>query len=248
MSIHSKPPSRHATESTRHAPDLARPAAEHKPLSEHRRLHEIYFPKHLNAIIRRERARCDRLNNQFSLVMFRLVPLAGRWATLRLSRIVLNEVRTTDEVGQYDRHTVCAILPETTPEGAWKLIDRVRQEAAKRGLTVEPVVYTYPSSWFDRHGDGSGSSGSRGSGTGGPGLKRGDGERVADWVRRAEMNGSGDPYSALPLEALLIQKPPVFKRVLDVCVASGVLLVASPIMIICAILIRTTSSDRKSVV
>lgn len=227
MSTHSKPP--------------ARQAPDHKPLSEHRRLHEIYFPKHLNAIIRRERARADRLNNQFSLVMFRLVPLAGRWATLRLSRIVLNEVRTTDEVGQYDRHTVCAILPETTPEGAWKLIDRVRTEAAKRKMTVEPVVYTYPSSWFDRHNDRDGSGGMRSGSSGGPGLNRGDNDRVADWVRRAEMAGSDREFAALPLEALLIKKPPFFKRVLDVTVASGVLLLASPVMIICAILIRMGS-------
>ena len=109
-----------------------------------RRLHEMYFPKPLQAVIRRERARADRLSSPFCLVMFRLVPSGGRLAMLRLSRLVLQAVRTTDEVGLYDRHTVCAILPDTGADGAMKLIRRTRESCYARGMAVEPVLYTYP--------------------------------------------------------------------------------------------------------
>lgn len=225
---------------------------DNKQPTEHRRLHEMYFPKHLLTVIRRERARADRQKGQFSLVMFRLLPVRGRWATLRLCKIVLDEVRATDEVGQFDRHTVCAILPDTAPDGAWKLIDRVHERAAARGWTVEPVVYTYPSSWFDHHhhdrGNGSG-SGHYGDGPSrGAGPSRiGDG-RGAGYLHRSHVVGDdAGGYQTevrgrvLPLEALLVQRPGFLKRAIDIVAAGSVLLLASPFMILCALLIKYTS-------
>ncbi|MGC4033429.1 MAG: hypothetical protein QM754_17205 [Tepidisphaeraceae bacterium] len=103
-------------------PAVVKPESTERPIphvpTSARRLHEMYFPKHLTAVIRRERARADRLKSRFCLVMFRLVPAGGRLAMLRLSRIVMNQVRATDEVGLYDKHTVCAVLPDTAPDGA----------------------------------------------------------------------------------------------------------------------------------
>ena len=119
------------------------------PAGGHRRLHEIYFPRHLHAVIRRERARADRQKAQFSLVMFRLVPAGTRLSVLRLARLVLDEVRTTDEVGQLDKQTVVAILPETLPTGAWTFVQRVCERAGRYTFHVEPVLYTYPSNWVD---------------------------------------------------------------------------------------------------
>lgn len=212
---------------------------EHKPHTEHRRLHEMYFPKHLLSVIRRERARADRQKSQFSLVMFRLVPAKGRWATLRLCKIVLDQIRATDEIGQFDRHTVCAILPDTDPEGAWKLIDRVHASAGQRGMKVEPVIYAYPTNWFEdrnkKNKDDSDDDASR------PGGGRGAG--VADWVRKAEDQNSrkAQTLDTLPLETLLERRPSAMKRALDVFTAGSVLLVASPVMIAIAAAIKLTS-------
>lgn len=223
---------------------------DHKPPTEHRRLHEMYFPKHLLTVIRRERARADRQKGQFSLVMFRLLPTRGRWATLRLCKIVLDEVRATDEVGQFDRHTVCAILPDTAPDGARKLIDRVHERAAQRGWTVEPVVYTYPSSWFDHHHHDRGN----GSGHYSDGASRGEGNsrisdgRGAGYLHRSLETGNDsgafemeNREQVLPLEALLVQRPSWIKRAIDIAAAGTVLLLASPFMIVSALLIKYTS-------
>lgn len=220
------------------ANDLLRRAVarSHKPVGEHRHLHEMYFPKHLLSVIRRERARADRQRGQFSLVMFRLVPARGRWATLRLSRIVLDEIRATDELGQFDRHTVCAILPDTAPEGAWKLIARVTESATARGMQVEPVIYTYPTNWLDPRKSQKDDDSDRDAGGGEP--------QVADWVRRAEAadrTPAGQPFDTLPLEALLERRPGGMKRALDCALAGSVLLVASPILIVIAALIKFTS-------
>ena len=231
--------------------------ADGKPPAEHRRLHEIYFPKHLGAVIRRERARADRQKGQFSLVMFRLIPARGRFATLRLSRIVLNEVRSTDEVGQYDRFTVCAILPDTAPDGAWKLIERVRDNSAKKNMTVEPVLYTYPTSWFDdQNKNGHDKNGHDKNGSDHNGSSSTDTSERMRLVPTSSDNGNGNgngngsangsanrslQYDTLPLETLLVRKPGVVKRVIDITAAGIVLLLASPVMAIVALLIKTGS-------
>lgn len=193
----------------------------------HRSLHEIYFPKHLHAIIRRERARADRQKGVFSLVMFRLLPSRSRWATLRLSRIVFNEVRTTDEVGLYDHHTVCAILPDTAPQGAWKLINRVRDLAGSRGMHVEPVIYTYPTDGDDDYEDRRPASAGNGR-EGSPLRMNGDAPRT-----RSNL-------SALPLEALLVRRPTFAKRAIDVSIAGGALFLASPLLVVISALIKFT--------
>ncbi len=218
---------------------------EHKPHVEHRRLHEMYFPKHLLSVIRRERARADRQKSQFCLVMFRLVPARGRWATLRLCKIVLDAIRATDEVGQFDRHTVCAILPDTAPDGAMKLVERVHENAAARGMNAEPVIYTYPTNWIDHgnkknkgnqndSGDNSSNGGSSPNGGGGGGRMP-----VADWVREAESNADAvQKIDALPLETLLERRPSFLKRALDILVAGSVLTVAAPAMLVISALIK----------
>ncbi|HEX8341010.1 MAG TPA: sugar transferase [Tepidisphaeraceae bacterium] len=200
------------------------------PVDEHRRLHEIHFPRNLTAVIRRERARADRQKSQFSLVMFRQVPATGRFATLRLCRLVLNQVRVADEVGQFDRNTVCAILPDTGPDGAWKLIQRVHDCASPKQGTIEPVVYTYPTSWLDEPG-GDGPAG---------GLSA---ERPAPMRIAPETTAETQAIRAnsLPLRRLLIQKPSLAKRAIDVCVATTMLTLAAPLMVLFAAVIKFTS-------
>ena len=185
-----------------------------------RRLHEIYFPKPLQAVIRRERARADRLKSQFCLVMFRLVPTGGRMAMFRLSRLVLSAARTTDEVGLYDRHTVCAVLPDTGPDGAMKLIRRTREACYARGMTMEPVLYTYPSEWFDKNDPG-------------PGTPAGTNTlRITPHDTLAA--------KPMPMEMLLSRRPSRTKRALDVVVAGTALLLASPVMAAITVAIKIT--------
>lgn len=197
----------------------------------HRRLHEMYFPKHLANVIRRERARADRQKGRFCLVMFRLVPAGGRIAMLRLGRIVMNEVRTTDEVGMYDRYTVCAVLPDTAPGGAAILIRRTREACYARGMSVEPVLYTYPGQWFE--GDDAGQ---------GPRplpVETADG---VDHLRIADDAASRHCLDTepLPLEDLLMRRPSRLKRAIDVAIAGGALLVAAPVIAAVAVAIKLT--------
>ena len=192
----------------------------------HRRLHELYFPKPLSAVIRRERARADRQKGQFCVVMFRLTPAGGRIAMLRLARVVMNQVRTTDEVGCFDRHTVCAILPDTTPAGASILIRRTRETCYQRGLVCEAVLYAYPTDMDN--------------GDGPPAVPHtpthtGDGLRIADASARTVLD-----IEPLPMETLLTRRPSRLKRAVDVIVAGTAIAFASPVILGIAAAIRFT--------
>src|SRR5215212_3740708 len=119
---------------------------------EMRRLQHLYSPEQIAFVLQRERARADRQHSEFSLVMVRSespdVPLDA--ALLDLAKIILTHARATDEIGYYDRTSVCIVLPDTDGDGAWKYAQRVCDGAKRQGLMPVCVVYTYPSAWFSK--------------------------------------------------------------------------------------------------
>jgi lipopolysaccharide/colanic/teichoic acid biosynthesis glycosyltransferase len=78
---------------------------------------------------------------------------------------VLAHARATDEVGNYDRTSVCVVLPDTDGTGAWKFAQRVCDSAKRQELMPVCVVYTYPSAWFPREKNHNG-NGHNGNGNG----------------------------------------------------------------------------------
>ena len=116
---------------------------------EMRRLTHLYSPEQIAFVLQRERARADRQRGEFSLVMFRSESdTRPETALTQLAKVVLAHARTTDEVGNYDRTSVCVVLPDTDATGAWKFAQRVCDTAKRQGLLPVCVVYTYPSAWF----------------------------------------------------------------------------------------------------
>ena len=114
-------------------------------VSRKRHVRELYNPDQIGAVLRRERARSDRQHCGFSIVLFRLdiTPFHER-PLIRLATVLLKLIRETDELGRYDQHTLCAVLPDTDAVGASILIARVRR--ATHGKGYEPIcsIYTYP--------------------------------------------------------------------------------------------------------
>lgn len=102
----------------------------------------------LDVLIRRECARADRNEREFSLVLFRL-PNSKRNAvsTQRLVRTILARARMTDEVGWFSAHYLCALLPDTSARGAQAFSDGVCEMAAQKGSRPATVVYSYPGNW-----------------------------------------------------------------------------------------------------
>jgi lipopolysaccharide/colanic/teichoic acid biosynthesis glycosyltransferase len=111
---------------------------------ETRRLRDLYAPGEIQAMLSRERARADRHRREFSLVVFAVDASHAMESQLRLARVILNHARNTDEVGFYDKGSICSILPDTTSVGAWQFAQRVYDSAQRRSLKARCRVYTYP--------------------------------------------------------------------------------------------------------
>jgi lipopolysaccharide/colanic/teichoic acid biosynthesis glycosyltransferase len=207
--------------------------------SRKRHVRELFNPDQTHAVLRRERARADRQQSYFTLVLFHIDgDSVSEASLLRLATIILRQVRETDEVGRFDQNTICAVLPDTDPVGASMLIARVRRAA--RGKDYEPscTVYTYPEPpppsakppADPQSGDAASDSATGATGTGAAGpiarLSTPAGDASIDVVPARGM----DEFFAEPL--------PFWKRCIDVSVATAALVAASPLLIGAAVAIK----------
>jgi lipopolysaccharide/colanic/teichoic acid biosynthesis glycosyltransferase len=203
-----------------------RPTAPAGP--ELRRLHHLFSPEQIEFVLQRERSRADRHQAEFSLVIFRSESnLKLHVALLKIARIILEHARATDEIGHYDKTSVCVVLPETGGNGAWNFAQRVCDDAKKQDLMPVCVVYTYPSSWFPKNGKSHNHTGDRGN-----------------LPVSIDANGRNFPPSEIPvqrMETLLAKKMPWWKRGLDLLGAATALILFAPVMAIIALAIRLTS-------
>jgi lipopolysaccharide/colanic/teichoic acid biosynthesis glycosyltransferase len=176
-------------------------------------LRGLHSPEEFNRILERERVRSDRTGAVFSLVVFTVGRRPADAETLaHLARILKRRLRLTDEAGRLDDRRIGVLLPVTPVAGAWTVIDAVCL-CLPRGVPMpECSVYTYPSQ-----------------------LPAGDDEENA----AADHTEDGRPARAM--ETLFVQRLPLWKRSLDIVVASVALVVLSPLFAVVAAAIKCTS-------
>jgi lipopolysaccharide/colanic/teichoic acid biosynthesis glycosyltransferase len=120
--------------------------------SENGSAHDVLLPAdQFRTLILHECARCDRNAHSFSLIQIDLrsnvsdIGRDGRQAVRSLSRTLVQRMRSTDEVGWLDGHSIGVFLPETERDGAQSLA-----QDACQGYSYQ--IYTYPwlnSIWDD---------------------------------------------------------------------------------------------------
>ena len=119
-----------------------------------RTVRTLLSPEQMHHAMMRESARVDRkAAGTLSLVLFR-IPAAvsknrgarGRRSvsTVRLARTILQRIRVTDDVGWFDGEHVGVLLPDTPPEGAWRLAQEVCDAVGHRRARPLCTMYTYP--------------------------------------------------------------------------------------------------------
>jgi len=219
--------------------------------------------------IRQERARSDRNGRGFSMVVFGSLVETDH-STVALSgvaTVLLSRLRDTDEAGWLAEQTLCAILPETKPDGAEALLADIREKMPHAAEDLECRIYCYPSDWFDggsngdgttpprmrsksdRHdsnGNGNGNGhGSNGNGNGNGhhnGNGNGNGKHLSPERNVRQVLDGVEAVKAQitvePMEALLVQPMPKWKRELDIVVAAMALLAFCPVMAIVAMLVK----------
>jgi len=176
-------------------------------------LRGLHSPEEFNRILERERVRSDRTGEVFSLVVFTVGRRPADAETLaHLARILKRRLRLTDEAGRLDDRRIGAMLPATPVLGAWTVIDDVCL-CLPRGVPMpECGVYTYPSQ-----------------------LQAGDNED------NAGVGHSDDGRPVRAMEKLFLQRLPLWKRSVDIVVASFALLAFSPLFAVVAAAIKCTS-------
>lgn len=204
------------------------------------------------AILERERARADRNEHQFSVVVFDIVGTEANIAeTQRLARVLTKRIRFTDQLGWFDSHRIGILLPETPVSGAWKLADDACIALSADATPPECNVYTYPSRPSDNHHGHSDhlhiediypkrkTAASRSFSTS---AKQGPDEQSLSDIEEAR---SGQMHQtreiAEPMQRLFWRPLPLWKRAMDVVGASLCLVIFSPLMLLIALIIKSVS-------
>lgn len=167
--------------------------------------------------MRRERLRSDRSLEPFTVLGLELPKAQALPANVeKLTALLASRVRETDIAGWMADRTLGLILPDTPVEGAWKLASDLADILTPHALHPAMTVYRYPSIDGDDHGLGDETS---------PDLE--------------DNAPAAAPFR--PLDALFMQKLPVWKRGMDIFAAGLGLLVLSPLLLIVAVLVKLTS-------
>jgi lipopolysaccharide/colanic/teichoic acid biosynthesis glycosyltransferase len=165
----------------------------------------------MRVIIDRERMRCDRCKSSFSLLSLTVTP-AHLQQIAHLAREMRKRLRQTDDMGYLSPSRVGIVLPDTAAEGAWTVAGTIC-EFAFAGM-AQPACNVY--------------------------VYSGDRSEVDDELLPADA-GCEDAHVARAMDELFARPLPLWKRALDVLGASVALALASPVMLLAAVAIKTTS-------
>lgn len=225
------------------------------PLSRASALSSVQPQERFHAIIRCERARADRNEGQFSVVLFNVGdPDANSTRVQYLAHVLANRIRSTDEAGWFDAHRIGVLLPETFAVGAWRLADDICQAIAAKATAPECTVYTYPPEWLS---NGKGHSTQLHFADLSPEWKTTSLRGFSSSTRHAN-EGKIDFHAQQPLanatpnclpvaemlESFFVCPLPVWKRSMDVVGAIVGLILFSPIMLAAVVAIKLSSPGR----
>ena len=202
---------------------------------------DIHAPAAFAAILRRERAGVDRNGHPMALVLFDVVSASSDVAQLLIDAIK-KRIRTTDEVGWFDRGRVGILLPFTADHGARRVATDVCRQVANRHAPPPFQVYCYPDDWTaDDQGD-PGQDGVAGR-PDQPGASRLPAPHA---VAREGLTGAMHTarlqhIPARSLEPLLARRLPAWKRAMDIIGAILGLASCAPLMLAVAAAIKLSS-------
>jgi lipopolysaccharide/colanic/teichoic acid biosynthesis glycosyltransferase len=180
-------------------------------------LRGIHSSDAFRTILEREQARAERTGQLFSLVVFGIDKGNGTNAESleRLGYILGQKVRICDEVGWYDGDRIGTILPGTSPEGARKFTDIIKERIKDVVPRLTCAIYTYPSSWMKSD------------------------------VQEKDSKEAPAPFntgeSIKRLDVLLARPIPLWKRFLDILGALVGLILFSPLFLLIALFIKIVS-------
>lgn len=175
---------------------------------------DIHSVDRFAALMQRERARAERLHEEFSLISFAPQKHQREEECLaQLIKLLRRRLRITDEIGWLGPKLLGVLLPSTPATGAWKVVSDILVAFTPELRLPQCRVYGYPSHWSA------------------------DGEVPYDLPQR--LAGTGEDVYAM--EALFIRHTPLWKRGGDILGAAVGLILLLPLLGIIAMLVKRTS-------
>jgi len=179
--------------------------------------HYLLPQKHFESALQRERLRADRNSTQFSLLTLTFGRRDGAIIFDAAAEVLESRIRATDLPGWHKERTMGIILPDTHAEGAWKLAEDLRYRMAASSVSPRFSVYAYPT------------------------FTGNDEDLAAGQQDRSTGDLERETAPTQPLEVLLMQQCPAWKRALDILGAGLGVVLLGPIMILAAVAIKFTS-------
>jgi len=116
----------------------------------------IYSLEQFQAALQREQARAERNGHQIALA---ILPANGHngdaRGTFRLLDALKGRLRIMDEAGWFDPSRIGVLMPYTSREGAWHMIEDLCALLDGELTEADCSVYTYPCDWTDANGESS---------------------------------------------------------------------------------------------
>ena len=108
----------------------------------------FYSIDDLRKILARERARSDRNNHEFSMIVFQLESTKQFKKRLKnFCHFLGDRLRSIDELGWFDENQIGVILPYTAAADAAALASEIHAHKIFDGLIQKIQVFAYPTVW-----------------------------------------------------------------------------------------------------
>ena len=213
--------------------------------------HWLLDREQFQSSLERERMRVDRSDSLFSLMVISTREKNAAEAADRLAGVLRGRIRRTDTAGWFDRRRIGVILPDTPSQGAYKLASDLSSFYDDPATVPIFDIYTHPADeQLPSNGTGATKDleealvetvSDRGSRAADRRSRGGHTQTTAQFTR-VDRNGSvRSVLYSRPIESLLVQQQPFWKRAIDIIGASVGLLLLSPLLALTAIVVKRNS-------
>jgi len=194
--------------------------------------HGIEPPETFRAVVEREKARVDRNSHMFCLLTLNVHDQGDAGRVRSLIKTVSARKRKTDVIGWIDESRVGVILPDTPPQGAQIVGASVCKNLTSDAWHPTWEVYAYPPERIENSGH------------------QADPRQMSFFDNPNE--SARVPTAPLPaacvrlgvgsdMDRTLVPACPWWKRLIDVVGAVAMLIVLSPLLLLCALAVRIIS-------
>ena len=173
----------------------------------------LISPEQFAHFVRREKTRTDRTHIPFSVISLNADFRTPRGRNLfeQVVEFSKRRLRISDDLALSGDGTLSILLPNADVVGAAAVANDFTE---RFGTRLDMTVQTYPNDWYEVDGD--------------------------DWRRSSDETATIDAEQLVARD-FMVRRMPVWKRCMDVVGASAGLVLFSPLLLVIAVLVKTTS-------